>query len=108
MFQDRIMTHSSFLKMFNVSSSQRRKQTSSEIGAFMQSKSRLLNLIGNFSYNPSKDLLVLYFDDGEQVSISSNSSSKNTYKVSRMGNVSVYNTDKDLFDYLWKIKVGKI
>jgi hypothetical protein len=96
------------MKMFNVSSSQRSKQISSEIGSFVQSKSRLLNLIGNFSYNPSKNLLVLYFDDGEQVYISSNSSSKNAYKVSRMGIVGVYNTDKDLFDYLWKIKIGKI
>ena len=102
------MIQSSFMNMFNSVSSQKSKQTSSEIGSLMKSNSRLINLIGNFSYNPNKDLLVLYFDDGEQVSISSNSFSKKTYKVSRIGKVFTYSSDKELFDALWKIKIGKI
>jgi hypothetical protein len=102
------MAHSSFMKMFNVGPPQKSKQSSFGISALMQSKSKLLNLIGNFSYNPRKDLLVLYYDDGEQVCVSAESFPKKTYKVSRIGKVFSYSSDKELFDALWKIKIGKI
>ena len=108
MFHDRIMTQSSFMKMFNLIPSQKSKQTSSEIGALIQSKSKLFNLIGDFSYSSKNNLLILHLDDGEQVRISTESSPKKILKLSHMGKVYNFTSEKDLFDYLWKIKVGKI
>ena len=101
------MSSNSFMKMFNALPF-KGMQTSSKIEELMKSNRRLIHLIGNFSYSPRKDLLVLYFDDGEEVFVSSNCSSKKIYKVSRMGNVFNYSSDKELLDALWKVKVEKI